>query len=361
MTLTNPAVPALLVAVAVAVTVTLVRWLRRSPLRAARARRTLAATGLATLLLWALCGAAAANAWFDYLPTPTALAQAAAGVARSDADPPVPPLRRALGDPAVVSRAARDGVLVTVPADASGTGITDRDVLVWLPPQYVSEPQRRFPTVYLLHGSPGVPADFLHGGQVLASARRLAGDGHPAVLVIPRVSRSWLDDSECVDGRHTLAATWVVDRVVPAVDRAVRTVPDRAARTVAGNSAGGYCALNLGLRHRDVFSAVLDLSGYTKPTYSGGMSALYGPDAATRAEQDDPSRYVAHLAPGPALRIRMDVGREDSLPRDEMRALVPQLRAHGVQVTYVEHPGAHTFWVWDPALAQGLDWVLTGS
>ncbi|MGN6245447.1 MAG: alpha/beta hydrolase [Motilibacteraceae bacterium] len=361
MTLTNPAVPAALVLVAAVLTVTLARWLRASRRRRVRARRTLLATAAATVALWAVCGAAAANAWFDYLPTPASLAEAAAGVARSDADPVVPPVDRVLADPVLRARAARSGALVTVRPDLTGTGILDDRVLVWLPPQYVTEPDRRFPAVYLLHGSPGVPADFLHGGQVLAAAGREAAAGHPAVLVIPRMSRGWLDDSECVDGRNTLAATWLLDRVVPAVDAALRTVPTRAGRTVAGNSAGGYCALNLGLRHRDVFSAVLDLSGYTRPTYTGGMSALYGPDAARRAAQDDPSRYVAHLAPGPPLRVRMDVGREDGLPREEMRALVPQLRAHGVDVTYVEHPGAHTFWVWDPALAQGLRWALGGA
>jgi enterochelin esterase-like enzyme len=360
-TLTDPVVPAALVLLAALLTVALVRWVRATRRRRVRARRTLVATVAATATLWTLCGAAAANAWFDYLPTPDAVAEAAVGVARADADPVVPSIDTVVTDAGLRAQAARAGALVTVPADPTGTGILDDRVLVWLPPQYVTEPGRRFPAVYLLHGSPGVPADFLHGGQVLASARREAASGHPAVLVIPRMSRGWLDDSECVDGRHTLAATWLLHRVIPAVDAAVRTIPTRAGRTVAGNSAGGYCALNLGLRHRDIFSAVLDMSGYTQPTYTGGMSALYGADAARRAAQDDPSRYVAHLAPGPPMRVRMDVGREDALPRREMLALVPRLRAHGVEVTYVEHPGAHTFWVWDPALAQGLGWALGGA
>ena len=47
-------------------------------------------------------------------------------------------------------------VHLTVPDRGSGFGASK--ALVWLPPQYFTDPTGRFPVVYLFHGSPGVPA-----------------------------------------------------------------------------------------------------------------------------------------------------------------------------------------------------------
>jgi enterochelin esterase family protein len=53
----------------------------------------------------------------------------------------------------------------------------------------------------------------------------------------------------------------VVEELVPHVDRAYRTLPGRDHRGVMGKSSGGYGALVLGMRHADVFGAVVCHSG----------------------------------------------------------------------------------------------------
>ena len=67
-------------------------------------------------------------------------------------------------------------------------------------------------------------------------------------------------------GRPTSPRTWVR----AAVDKTYRAIADREDRAIGELSMGGYCGLNLGLRHRDTYSTITDLSGRRdRPTTTG--------------------------------------------------------------------------------------------
>ncbi len=322
---------------------------RRSRARLLRWRPLAVALLVAGLLLTGAGAADAVNVWFGYLPRLGDVA--AVPTWPHDAD--------ALSTPLEAHPA---GVTTTLDVPVAGTGLTDRHVVVWLPPQYFTEPSRRFPVVYLLHGSPGVPADWLRGAEVARSALSLARAGRPVVVVIPRVSRGWLDDSECVDGAVTRVESYVVDRLVPAVDATLRTDARAAARAVGGNSAGGYCAVNLGLRHRGTFGAVIDLSGMAGPTHAYGMAALFGRrnDLGRVVAANSPLLYLPGLPEDPAQRVFMGAGSEERTVGAGMREVRTAMERRGVPVTWRTYPGAHTFHVWRPALADGLGWFAAG-
>lgn len=349
----------LLAALAWAVVVRRRSRVRRRPARALGARaRAVGVLGVSLALLATTAATAdAVNADFSYAPhlgDVTGLAVGSGLWSRLGPDD--------LGDPASARRHPSGGVLpFAVPGQAAGLGAGD--ALVWLPPQYLAQPTARFPVVYLFHGSPGIPADWLRGGGADVTGAALAAEGYPAIIVMPRMSRGWLDDPECVDGVQEKVETYFWSDVVPSVDAAFRTVPGRDGRVLAGMSAGGYCALNLGLKHRDQVATVLDLSGLTAPTRRGGLAALYGqrPDLAARAAQDTPSAYAARLPADPPTRVWLDTGTSDGTVRPGMLALAPVLRARGLSVVLHERPGAHTFRVWRPALRESLAWALRGG
>jgi len=213
--------------------------------------------------------------------------------------------------------------------------------------------------VYLLHGSPGVPVDWLRGGEAAQAALLAAQRGHPQILVMPHVSRSWLDDSECVDGVRELVETYVVRDLVPDVDARLRTLPGAAHRSVAGMSAGGYCALNLGLRHRELFGSIVDMSGFTHPTHAGGMTALFGhpADLSRIVAANSPDVYVDSLANTAHTRVYLLCGTGDRGVLTQMTAIRDRLRARGFLVTWVTRPGGHTFGVWRPGLIDALAWT----
>jgi enterochelin esterase-like enzyme len=215
--------------------------------------------------------------------------------------------------------------------------------------------------VYLLHGSPGRPQDWFHGGNASRFGEQLARTGHPTILVAPQLSRSWTDDPECVDGRSERVESHFIDHVIPTIDTQLRTIPQRESRVFAGMSAGGYCALNLGLRHRNLVATIVDLSGYTVPTHDHGAASLFGrsnPLAAQLVAANSPALYVADLPNGPACRIWLDTGLADHTIERQMAAVAPQLRRHGMDVAWRVRHGGHDYRVWNAALSESLPWAL---
>lgn len=310
-------------------------WVVRHRLRARAARRVALAVAVALTLTAAAGGV---NAYFGYLPR----ARDVAGVLDGGRDWPV--------------SADAAGRVSRLWVPDSGTGLGAGYALVWLPPQYATEPTRRFPVLYLFHGSPGVPADWFRGGQADVAAAALAAAGRPVIVVAPRMSRGWLDDPECVDGASEQVRTHFVRDVVPTVDARLRTVADRSGRAVGGMSAGGYCALNLGLRERSLVSAILDLSGDVAPTHAGGLRAVYGTGTAAAAA-DTPADYARTLPARPVTRLWFDCGASDAALLPGMRAVAATLSARGFPVRLTVRPGAHTFRVWRPALRDAMTWL----
>jgi len=330
-------------------------WHRRQGQSQRRRRRGLSL--LAAALLTVVLAADGVNSYFSYLPHVADVASVVTGddswtaVARRDLQP---------AGYAAAARQPPHGGVLRLPVPDQGSGFGGSTALVYLPPQYFTEPQRRFPVVYLLHGSPGMPADWLRAGGAEQTGAHLAATGHPTLIVMPRMSHHWLDDSECVDSLRLKVETHFLRDVLPAVDASLRTKPSAAGRVVAGMSAGGYCALNLGLRHLSLFGAIVDLSGLDRPTHSGGAAALFGNGPAGRAAEaaNSPGSYAPSLPAGAAIRIWLDSGSSDHQVLPGLIRLRAVLTAKAIPVRLTIRPGAHTYRVWRPALRQALDWVL---
>ncbi len=313
----------------------------------------------AAVVLTALLVADGVNSYFSYLPHVADVASVVTGedswtsLGRGDLQP-VAYARTVRRDP--------HGGVLRVPVPDRGSGFGASTALVYLPPQYFTDPLRRFPVVYLLHGSPGMPADWLRAGAADRTGAHLAATGRPALIVMPRMSRHWLDDSECVDSVGLKAESHLLHDVLPTIDGALRTLPTPAARVVAGMSAGGYCALNLGLRHLNLFGAIVDLSGLDRPTHTGGPVALFGRSSAGQAAQvaNSPGVYAAGLPARLPVRIWLDTGSSDHSVLTGLVRLHAPLLAKQIDVRLTVRPGGHTYRVWRPALRQAMDW-LTAS
>ena len=125
--------------------------------------------------------------------------------------------------------------------------------LIWVPPGYT--PSRRYPVVYLLHGAgdgnaPG-RAEWMNLGigEVLDRATA-AGKLPPALFVFPEgLQGYWIDHA----GGGPQWATYVVQDVVPHVDRIWATDARPERRAIGGLSMGAHGALHLTLNHPDVF------------------------------------------------------------------------------------------------------------
>jgi enterochelin esterase-like enzyme len=157
------------------------------------------------------------------------------------------------------------GTAQTIGVWSPAVGRTQQ-VIVYLPPGYGSHPHERYPTIYLLHGSPGLPNAMLltvKSGVVedeFVAQHRV----RPAIIVMPSGSPGRFADTEWANGVGRRAAweTFLARDVVRAIDRRYRTIPRGADRALAGLSEGGYGALNIGLHHPGEFHVLESWSGY---------------------------------------------------------------------------------------------------
>ena len=181
-----------------------------------------------------------------------------------------------------------------------------RDVsyLIYLPPGYSADSQRRYPVVYWLHSRGSNQREGAGFFVPTLNAAILAGEVPPSIVVLLNggiFQSRWLDSR---DGRLPTESIIMRD-LIPHIDRTYRTVPDRNARAVEGFSMGGFGAAHLGFKYPQVFGVVSMFS-----------AALFDDIAAPAfLEATSPWKLVVRNADAirGRTRIRMIVGNEDPL------------------------------------------------
>ncbi|MBP2160388.1 alpha/beta hydrolase-fold protein [Asticcacaulis sp. BE141] len=137
----------------------------------------------------------------------------------------------------------------------------DRDVIVYLPADYATSGNRRYPVVYALHGY-GLTADGFAG--LLQSPRTIdaayAGPMPGMIVVLPDTQT--LHNGSMYSSSVTIGdwEGFITRDLVAYIDGHYRTIADRGSRGRAGHSMGGYGAARLGMKYPDVFSALYIMS-----------------------------------------------------------------------------------------------------
>jgi enterochelin esterase-like enzyme len=220
--------------------------------------------------------------------------------------------------------------------------------LVYRPPGYARAVARgrRFPVLYLLHGSPGTAANLFDAGaagrdaSILIHAHRI----RPLLLVAPYGLQGLGGDMEWANGRRGAYERYLRD-VVHATDAAFSTIPLRGARVIAGESEGGYGAANLALHDLRLFGGFQSWSGYFAAQRQGTFA---GASAATLAA-NSPSTYVPRLAPEirrRGLHAYLYDGLHERGAGDRTAAFAAELRRAGAAVVGAAYPGGHDWGLW---------------
>jgi len=141
----------------------------------------------------------------------------------------------------------------------------DRDVAVYLPPSYNSSPNRRYPVVYLLHGFTddvdhwwGVKQHFVNVPAVTEKA--LATGTREMIIVMPNAFTRYQGSMYSNSATTGNWEDYVASELVSYIDAHYRTIPQAAARGLAGHSMGGYGAIRIGMKHPEVYSSLYLLS-----------------------------------------------------------------------------------------------------
>ncbi|HEY6961886.1 MAG TPA: alpha/beta hydrolase-fold protein [Gaiellaceae bacterium] len=228
---------------------------------------------------------------------------------------------------------------------------TERAGYVYLPPGY--DAAKRYPVLYLLHGMPGSPTEYLAGTDLTTFADTAISSGavRPFIAVLPAAGPARKYNGEWAGPWETA----VVDGVVPFVDSHLATIRAPAGRVIAGLSAGGFGAVYIGVRHPDLFGAVESWSGYFHPLRDGPFK-----DATpSQLSANDPTRVVAsHARALRGVRFFVSSGPAHShwFKPAQTWAFARELQANGLRVRtyYYADPKGE----WRAQFDDGLQWAF---
>jgi enterochelin esterase-like enzyme len=248
-------------------------------------------------------------------------------------------------DPAYVKVA---GSSLTLEVASPALGGRRQQVDVYLPPGYASQPRRRYPVLYLLHGEPGRPGAFLETVRMGVVEDELVAlhRNEPLILVMPYGSTGTFTDKEWVDGvrPHEGWATFVARDLVGAIDERFRTIRHGWGRGIGGLSEGGYGAINIAIHHPGEFGVVESWSGYE---LADNLASIFGHRPAL-VRGNSPLDTIARAAP--ALRrthtfFWFYTGRGDRfLPQNE--AFASRLQQNDVPHRFYLVHGGHNWALW---------------
>jgi enterochelin esterase-like enzyme len=160
-----------------------------------------------------------------------------------------------------------------------------RTIIVYLPPDYETQSDRRYPVLYMQDGQNLFDSSTAFAGiewRVDESAQALITEKKIEPVIIVGIYNTPDRTAEFtpfektpagVPGRGTLYGRFIVEEVKPMIDHTYRTIPDRAHTSIAGSSQGGLITLTIAHDHPDIFSGVAVLDPWLRDSQNSLFDA----------------------------------------------------------------------------------------
>ena len=212
---------------------------------------------------------------------------------------------------------------------------------VYLPPDYFTATNEKFPTVYYLHGFDGHESSYLGYAEILD--RAIKNKSVPPMILVFANGGAQSYFCDAPDGG--VMGETLVRELIAYVDKNWRTINSREGRSVHGFSMGGFGALKLAFKFPDIFGsvvahgAVLPDASQLKQKQPKVFAKMFSNDLQ-RFEENDPFALAKKMAEQVRGRvaIRIDLGSKDELlPLNrKLDALLQELK---IPHEYSEIPG----------------------
>ena len=228
-----------------------------------------------------------------------------------------------------------------------------------LTPEGTLPVEKKFKTLYLLHGYFGNCTDWLSGTRI----QRWAEERDLAVVMPSGDNAFYVDRPDT----YNCYGQFIGEELVEVTRRMFPLSRKREDTFIGGLSMGGFGAMRNGLKYHDTFGAIISFSGVlqifealeanSNPIGLPFLEGIFGDLQKAAKSDNNPSILAKALAGKKNLpKVYISCGTEDSL-LPHSRGFRDLLEKSGFQVTYEESPGDHNWDFWDTYIKKVLDWL----
>ena len=215
-------------------------------------------------------------------------------------------------------------------------------------PESYKKSNKKLPVVYLLHGYSGNYSTWVNSFKEVAQQV----DKYDFIVVgVDGNYSSWYFDSP-IDPTFKYE-TYIIDELVPFIDKKYKTIAGLEGRAISGLSMGGHGALYLSFKHQEVFGAAGSMSGGVdfRP-FSEKWDIKKRLGSITEFPENWKKNTVTNmleLVKDNHLKLIVDCGVDDFFI-DVNRELHQKMLALKINHDYVERPGKHNIEYWENSL-----------
>jgi len=262
--------------------------------------------------------------------------------------------------PQTASETAKIGAAKVVEKKlASKLMARDMPYRVILPVRYNEEKDKRYSTVYLLHGLTGHYDNWTDKTKLAEFAAL-----HNYILITPEGDNGWYTDSALTP--NDKYESYIIKELIPEIDKTYRTVADRGHRAVAGLSMGGYGGMKFGIKYPQMFSlagsfsGALEAASFTEKNagpIGKGIDGIFGAEGSELRKENDIFGLVKMMS---AEQIKalpflyVDCGTEDFLYKSN-REFAGLLVEKKIPHEFRELPGGHNWVFWNSQVKEFLE------
>lgn len=236
-----------------------------------------------------------------------------------------------------------------------------RTLEIYLPLSYntVQGQHKYYPTLYLLHGTPGKDIDWFTGGKIAESADTLiASHKIPEMIMIcpdgngrPNQTSEWGNSGD----QKQLMENYVANDLVKYIDQHYRTLPDPGDRAIGGLSEGGFGAVNIAIHHPDVFGSVISLGGYFVAEGTiWGNNAMYKRD-------NSPLYMLPATQAAWRLHFYLGAAAQDQPYYTDTLQFAQELTKLHIPYQFDLEKGYHSWRVWQIQIYKAMSWLQWSS
>ncbi len=223
-----------------------------------------------------------------------------------------------------------------------------RRCFVYTPADYDKDTNKRYPVLYLQHGSFEDETGWAYQGKTNLILDNLIAAGKAMPMIIVMDNGYAFKSQENADSKARPAMVFeevVINEIIPMIDSRFRTIADREHRAIAGLSMGANQTMRIIMNNLDKFS-----------NYGGFSGTANYPSS----DEIDPSVFLdGKFSDGAELNKKLDVfwlglGTKEPNPfPGSVEAFRKMLEKQGIKYTYYESQGtAHEWLTWRRSLYQ---------